>query len=447
MAPYKYKNLEDSIQKILKGTVTLSDEEKKRYNKYLKEIFDVLENEMKKDPAFNALFRQKQYVGSFYENMKIDMPDEFDINFELCLPSYIGFVEVCSSEHPGFCQLRLLENTSSVPDTRKAEAKKQVKKWTDAEGFFSRYKVNQWMQSVVDKALRAYEQNYNQKIYKFNRSTSGPAVTLTVTLIKHPELRLSLDFVPVFVFEYWPTVENLREWTPEMKVEKWYAVPKSISNDKDFRLSFWHQEKYLLLGTDQMKSVLKLIKKLRDDQQWKGFSSYYIKTMFLWKTAANSRYYWRKGLGDTFIEMLNDFKDYLLKQNALPFFWIEENDLLSQLNPYEKQNIGGYLHHMLKDIERNLDKPGHLENYFKLRERVHPFEEDSNDEIIWNESDEEVNWNPAIASRVINQDSSLLTRPQEDNFGTVAAVAVGAAALFAVGLFAHILGDSRRARE
>lgn len=439
MAPYKYKNLEDSIHRILKGNVTLSEDDKKMYNRYLIEIFAVLEYEMKKDPAFFALFGQKQYVGSFYENLKIDMPDEFDINFELSLPSYIGHLEVCRSGQPGFCRLRLHENTSFESDSRKADAKRQVKNWTDFEGFLSRYKVNQWMQSVVDRALRAYVYNYEQKVFMFSRSMSGPAVTLTVTLINHPQVHLSLDFVPVFVFENWPHVENLREWIPEMVVQKWYAVPKSINNDRDFRLSFWHQERYLLLGTDQMKPVLKLVKKLRDDRQWKGFSSYYIKTMFLWKTDANGRYYWRKGLGETFIEMLNEQKNYLLNYKSLPFFWVKGNDLLSQLNPYEKQNIGGFLDRMIKDIERNLDKPGYLERYFNLHDRN--IRKKSFTKcflfaiMVW------------CIFHVFRTVSQNYTHPQEDDNGALKAIVVGAAALFAVGLFANMFGDTRRPQQ
>ncbi|XP_046994290.1 cyclic GMP-AMP synthase-like isoform X1 [Schistocerca americana] len=551
MATSKYHKLEVSIHKILQGGVTLDEEETKKCNKHLEEIFLLLEYEMKKNPTFAALFRPKQYVGSFYENLKIDMPNEFDIDFELWLPSWIGELQVSESEQPGFCLLKLLENMSPISDPRKAEVKKQVKKWTDTEGFLLRCKVNEWMQSIVYKAINEYEKTNDEKMYKFTPSCHGPAVTLTVTHIEHPELCLSLDFVPVFVFEKWPTIENLRKWEPEMEEHKWYAVPKSSDYGTDFRICFWHQEKHLLLDTNQMKPVLKLIKKLRDIRKWKGISSYCIKTMFLWKTHANGKKYWQKSLGKTFIEMLNDLKNYLLDRKCLPFFWVEENDLLSKLNSDEKNNIGGYLKNMVDEIEKNLDVDGFLERYFNLPDRT----EDQNHEPLpatlqssnggsfdtWNqgvttratyqgrvsnadvteanrggyvtpivrhpshsmpyqhlgvttraayqghvsdadvtevysggyvtpvvrhpshsiqyqnlrlpsseeESGDETNWDMPVVSRSVNHNSQLHTRQQEDNTGTIAAIAVGvgAAALVGVGLLAHILGDNRRARE
>ncbi|XP_049808454.1 cyclic GMP-AMP synthase-like receptor isoform X4 [Schistocerca nitens] len=490
MATSKYHKLEESIHKILQGGVTLNEEETKKCNKHLEEIFLLLVYEMKKNPTFAALFRQKQYVGSFYENLKIDMPDEFDIDFELWLPSWIGELQVSKSEQPGFCRLKLLENMSPISDPRKAEVKKQVKKWTDTEGFLLRCKVNEWMQSIVYKAINEYENTNDEKMYKFTPSCHGPAVTLTVTLIEHPEPCLSLDFVPVFVFEKWPrpTIENLREWEPEMEEHKWYAVPKSSDYGTDFRICFWHQEKHLLCDTNQMKPVLKLIKKLRDIKNWKGLSSYYIKTMFLWKTHENGKKYWQKSLGKTLIEMLNDLKNYLLDRKCLPFFWVEENDLLSKLHADEKNNIGGYLQNMVDKIEKNLDVDGFLERYFNLPDRT----EDQNHEPLpttlqSSNGGSFDTWNQGVTTRAtyqgrvsnadvteaysggyvtpivrhpshsmpyqhlgsVNHNSQLHTRQQEDNTGTIAAIAVGvgAAALVGVGLLAHILGNNRRARE
>ncbi|XP_049859034.1 cyclic GMP-AMP synthase-like receptor isoform X4 [Schistocerca gregaria] len=503
MPTSKYHKLEVSIHNILQGGVTLDEEDIKECNKHLEEVLLLLEHEMKKNPTFFELFRQKQYVGSFYENLKIDIPDEFDIDFELWLPSWIGELQVSESEQPGFCRLKLLENMSPISDPGKAEVKKQVKKWIDTEGFLLRCKVNEWMQSIVYKAINEYEKTNDEKMYKFTPSCHGPAVTLTVTLIEHPEPRLSLDFVPVFVFENDPEIENLRGWEPEMKERKWYAVPKSSDYGTDFRICFWHREKHLLSGTNQMKPVLKLIKKLRDIQKWKGISSYYIKTMFLWKTHANGKKYWQKSMGETFIEMLNDLKNYLLDRKCLPFFWVEENDLLSKLNSDEKDNIGGYLQNMVDKIEKNLDVDGFLERYFDLpdsattratyqgrvsntdvteaysrgyvtpivRHPSHsmPYQHLGVTTLTANQghvSDADVTEvyregyvTPIVRHpshsmqhqnlRSVNHNSQLHTRQQEDNTGTIAAIAVGvgAVALVGVGLLAHILGDNRRARE
>jgi hypothetical protein len=45
------------------------------------------------DDTFRVLYKQPHYVGSYYENLRVCHPDEFDINLELQLP-VSGDVEV-----------------------------------------------------------------------------------------------------------------------------------------------------------------------------------------------------------------------------------------------------------------------------------------------------------------------------------------------------------------
>ena len=45
-----------------------------------------MEEEMKKDETFKKLYKEPQYGGSYYENLKVGHPNEFDINLELELP-------------------------------------------------------------------------------------------------------------------------------------------------------------------------------------------------------------------------------------------------------------------------------------------------------------------------------------------------------------------------
>ena len=41
---------------------------------------------MKKDETFKSLYKEPQFVGSYYENLRVGHPDEFDLNLELELP-------------------------------------------------------------------------------------------------------------------------------------------------------------------------------------------------------------------------------------------------------------------------------------------------------------------------------------------------------------------------
>ena len=52
-------------------------------------------NEMKRvDETFREVYQQPHYVGSYYENLRVGHPSEFDINLELQLPISESHIEV-----------------------------------------------------------------------------------------------------------------------------------------------------------------------------------------------------------------------------------------------------------------------------------------------------------------------------------------------------------------
>lgn len=57
---------------------------------FLFNLFQVLDTFMlrmkSKDSLFNACFRKITYVGSYYEGLKVGMPEEFDLNIIIILP-------------------------------------------------------------------------------------------------------------------------------------------------------------------------------------------------------------------------------------------------------------------------------------------------------------------------------------------------------------------------
>jgi len=53
-------------------------------------------NEMKcVDETFREVYQQLHFVGSYYENLRVGHPSEFDINLELQLPISESHIEVC----------------------------------------------------------------------------------------------------------------------------------------------------------------------------------------------------------------------------------------------------------------------------------------------------------------------------------------------------------------
>jgi hypothetical protein len=47
------------------------------------------------DETFGEMYREPHYVGSYYENLRVGHPSEFDINLELHLPISESHIEVC----------------------------------------------------------------------------------------------------------------------------------------------------------------------------------------------------------------------------------------------------------------------------------------------------------------------------------------------------------------
>jgi hypothetical protein len=54
-----------------------------------------MQNEMKRvDDTFRELYRKLDFVGSYYENLRVGHPSEFDFNLELQLPISESHIQV-----------------------------------------------------------------------------------------------------------------------------------------------------------------------------------------------------------------------------------------------------------------------------------------------------------------------------------------------------------------
>lgn len=84
-----------TILKEIVKTIKLDERLIAENNKILKHFLDTFIDEMKKiDPLFAELFQKLHYTGSFYSDLRISEPDEFDINLILKLPFKLSDFEV-----------------------------------------------------------------------------------------------------------------------------------------------------------------------------------------------------------------------------------------------------------------------------------------------------------------------------------------------------------------
>ncbi|KAJ9585677.1 hypothetical protein L9F63_002467 [Diploptera punctata] len=356
--PNNVNDLEPILQRFIRENITLHEDEVKKANQNLKSLLlGKIEEQLRKDETFQTLYKEPQYVGSYYENLRVGHPNEFDINLELELPIKDKSILIdTTGTEPGFTKIKV----EKVFKQRTPDAvRKKIESWLD-KGYMNRESVMKWLQGIVDKSLTKITWPPDMTV---RRTTSGPAVTLHV---ERNDDKFDVDLVPVFRFnkDEWPSQPIRQADDVPRNIDtsslKWCVVPKSPrsapSSNFQWRMSFYMIEKELMRDLNNMKPIIKLFKLLRDKQEWGGLSSYYIKTLFMWEQE-NQRHvvrFWRKPLSYLFIHMLNVLEE-CLENGRIKFFWHKDCNLIDHLKPDNVKNMTGRIKFLKKLIYRALE--------------------------------------------------------------------------------------------
>ena len=76
------KTAEDALREVNDNVMKLNDEDISKSNQIIEFLKTDVVNAMKQsDPLFNVLYREIYFSGSYYDDLKIGKPDEFDLNF------------------------------------------------------------------------------------------------------------------------------------------------------------------------------------------------------------------------------------------------------------------------------------------------------------------------------------------------------------------------------
>ncbi|CAL1272267.1 unnamed protein product [Larinioides sclopetarius] len=366
------------LKEILKK-IKLDENLIRENNEILQSFLSSFIEEMKKnDELFKLLFQRVHYTGSFYHDLRISKPDEFDLNLILNLGLKESDFEVTySPQVPAYARYHL--------KNPEAAAKKHQKLSLLFENdYLILEKVRKWIQSVVDKALRSYTLSV-KNVHHIDRSASGPARTLK--LIKRNGGCIDIDLVPVFSCTL-PT----KQPGIDGRVEKilgsslaTFLVPKPYSpsgqapiNDKErtrlWRTHFPDAEKKLIRDIGCVKPVIKLLKLLRDQNPWKILASYYLKTVVMWMMLENLekegwreeklKEHWKEDkIYERFIEALKKLAT-CVEERKIPYFFSKKNNLLSKISHEEAQNVSRRLRVIIRDVETN---PDSLWRYFGVK--------------------------------------------------------------------------------
>ncbi|KAI4497926.1 hypothetical protein M0802_007042 [Mischocyttarus mexicanus] len=197
----------------------------------------------------------------------------------------------------------------------------------------------------------------NYEHIKIRIKKSGPAFTLQIHFSDNETI--DVDLVPVLEFSKDPPNVDLHYY----KKQNWFAVPKPLysynGNSQIFwRTCFYEQEKEILSKNGKIKEVIKLMKKLRDTQNWINFASYYIETLALHEVQSNILLE-KKSITVLFMEMLHKLHNSLINKR-ITYYWDGKFNLLSKLSDAEIVNIEKRLNRIIQTIYKLIDSDEYI---------------------------------------------------------------------------------------
>lgn len=322
---------------------------------------------------FARIYQKLYYTGSYYENLRIKDPNEFDINLILKLPF--------RSEHRDFEYMASVKSFIKYKLRTNGANSSVLHENTDLlrtlfEGeYLSPERVRRWIQGVVDSAIPSVP--LPAGVARIIPSASGPAKTML--LITTYGYEIDVDLVPVIQFSFpeWPKgarKDMLNIFQVKNEDRFWFMVPKEFpSGDTSvnpidarrlWRIHFPEIEKKIIHNRGQVKPLIKLLKALRNNEKWDILASYYLKTIVLWMVEKHpSPDYWK----DTNIflrltEALESLRENV-KRKFIKYYFYPEFNLIQKIGQSQADIICNRLDRILRSINAN---PETLEDYFKI---------------------------------------------------------------------------------
>ncbi|KAM3966789.1 cyclic GMP-AMP synthase-like receptor [Aphomia sociella] len=367
--------MDNILHDINRKYVRIKKREKTYNNTIVRAVLqEVLEKMRAHDPLFNSMKPRLAYLGSYYDGLRVGHATEFDINIVLKLPINYKKIKLDATEMENAYTSVIMPSEFRRLCLNPLTADKGFKEteyWCDKSYRLSVKKFLSWVQSVVDTALSRFPKDndkylitINNKVYKIISKLSGPANT--ITLIDN-DVVIDIDLVPTFAFEY-PKVPNNSQvyFSDEVfqKIRQYFIVPKPTDDEYGWRLAFPYQELFIMTGKNNLKSVVKLIKLLRDVQGFYKLSSYYIKTVFLWEVSRKPVTFWEKPLSYLVIYMLKELRDQL-KIRTVDNYWSPDHNLLEMIKYETCQNWCNRLTVIINEIEKHKqENPSIVKQFF-----------------------------------------------------------------------------------
>ncbi|XP_054714361.1 cyclic GMP-AMP synthase-like [Uloborus diversus] len=356
----KSKAASELLQKILKNEIKIDDEEKTNGKKVVNSFLETLRQYLKKNEETYCIFNRFNFTGSSYQDLKISKATEYDINVVLVVSSkfFILEPEFFESTH-AYAKIRWEPKDTDISLSIPMQKVNVIKflKNTSEDYYIVPRKITSWFQSHIDNFLRG-NHAFENIIKSVTTRQSGPARTMDVDTIFG--YTISIDLAPVFIFPNSYFNDKMEHHFTDIKNPFFYMVPKVYRGDAlseretsiAWRLDFTNTEEHVLHNKLCAKPIIKLLKLLRDKENWRDLASYYIKTVMLWKVNANpSNEYWNNTyIFERLLEVMKLLHNYLQEQH-LPFFFYKPHNLIYKMNQLQCQNWSYRLEHIISEID------------------------------------------------------------------------------------------------
>lgn len=345
------KSLEFHLQKCM-TFINLEHNEKRQFTQHFNKVYKYVTDSVgEKNDFFKKVFQRQQLAGSYADRIKVGKPNEYDALMILKFPD-----PVVSKSRPGFVKINIKDGLKKWSNIDEQKYKPLI----DQNGYLLQDKVLSWLRAliyeIVNQCNNVIIVDRNQ--YRVAKSSNGPAVTLDVTIMKSENGttgKFSIDFVGGMAFDF------KQDWfadfrPPIIQSKNWNAVakPNKLVSNKNLEwiCSYADIEREYLHGTNTLKQLIRIFKKIRDTHNLTNLKSYYIKVMFLHQRREQpSNDYWKRQLGVLFLEMFDVILKHLDKRKLVSF-WHKQNNLFGDLTTVQVTDI----YNKLKKIRENINK-------------------------------------------------------------------------------------------
>lgn len=382
------KNAEEAFHLINRFTSLngMDKQTTKNYETVKKYIIDEM---CKQDKVFNYLANRHNLAGSYADNLKITSPNEFDLLIEIKLTKFFVTARIESdTQKPGNVKINISEILKKCLENDNTKfVWERLKKLKDDNDYLLQDKFQSWVQGILSKINlhNSYFESQGRS-FRLKYTISGPAHTCHVTT---EPLSFSMDLVPAVICksDQWRAKRN---YPKEHTSLYWHAIPKPIKekagqSNISWQGSYADFERTIIGNKNNLKNTCRILKKLRDRQNYNHFKSYFIKTMYLWECDMQPPEFWNRPVSELVIHMIERWIDYLAEER-LPFYWDKDCNLL-------ERGSWGTMCCQLKQVLKRLKgyyefEPGKILNIFLDDDEINKLNSSAPISVVQSEQEE-----------------------------------------------------------